>query len=100
MSRHYYDLHCIYKEYSTTLNDIPFIEDIIEYRKSYSRLRHFDYSSLCIGQIAIIPKTSILMKLKSDYDDMVKEMMYGTVPTFTEMMETVKKIQDAFNQKS
>ena len=31
---------------------------------------------------------------------MVKEMMYGTVPTFTEMMETVKKIQDASNQKS
>ena len=31
---------------------------------------------------------------------MAKEMMYGTVPTFGEVIETVKKIQDAFNQKS
>jgi hypothetical protein len=40
------------------------------------------------------------MKLKSDFDEMAKEMMYGSVPTFREVIETVKKIQDAFNQKS
>lgn len=99
MSRHYYDLHRIYAAYSNTLADNQFIEDIIEHRKSYSRLRHFDYSSLCIGQIAIIPSEAILMKLKSDYEEMAKEMMFGDVPTFDQLMETVSRIQDAFNQK-
>ena len=78
MSRHYYDLYRINKEYSNTLSDVPFIEHIIEHRKFYSRLRHFDYNSLCIGQIAIIPSETILIKLKSDYEEMAKEMMYCT----------------------
>lgn len=100
MSRHYYDLYRINKEYSNTLSDVPFIEHIIEQSKFYSRLRHFDYHSLCIGQIAIIPSETILMKLKNDYDEMAKEMMYGDVPTFAEVINSVKIIQDAFNQKS
>lgn len=100
MSRHYYDLYRINREYSSTLSDIAFIEDIIEHRKLYSRLRHFDYSTLCIGQISIIPAERILTKLKSDYDEMAKEMMYGDVPTFVEVVDVVRTIQDAFNQKS
>ena len=66
-------------------------------RKLYSRLRHFDYSTLCIGQISIIPAETILMKLKSDYDEMAKEMMYGDVPTFAEIVDVVRTIQDSFN---
>jgi hypothetical protein len=31
---------------------------------------------------------------------MAKEMMYGDVPTFDEVVDVVRKIQDAFNQKS
>lgn len=100
MSRHYYDLHRIYEGYSSTLTDIQFIEDIIEHRKSYSRLRHFDYTTLCIGQISIIPSEEILMKLKSDYEVMSKEMIYGIVPTFQQLMETAEIIQNTFNQKS
>lgn len=99
MSRHYYDLYRINKEYSKTLSDVPFIEQIIEHRKFYSRLRYFDYTSLCFGQIAIIPSETILIKLESDYEEMAKEIMYGTVPTFAEVVDTVKIIQDAFNQK-
>ena len=101
MSRHYYDLFRInlLPEYSKALSDKQFIDDIIEHRKSYSRLRHFDYSTLCIGNISIIPSTPILTALQNDYEDMTKEMMYGQVPTFSEMMETAKNIQDRFNQK-
>ncbi len=31
---------------------------------------------------------------------MAKEMMYGIVPTFAELVESMKQIQDAFNEKS
>jgi hypothetical protein len=99
MSRHYYDLYRINREYSNTLSDISFIKDIIEHRKLYSRLRHFDYNTLCIGQISIIPGEAILKKLNSDYDEMAKEMMYGDVPTFAEVVDVMRTIQDAFNQK-
>lgn len=100
ISRHYYDLYRLYADYSYILADIQFIEDIIEHRKSYSRLKHFDYSTLCIGQISIIPSDAILKKLKNDYEEMGKEMMYGNVPTFNELIVSLRKIQDSFNQKS
>lgn len=99
MSRHYYDLYRLYKGYSNTLVDIPFIKEIIEHRKSYSRLRHFDYNTLCVGKIEIIPEESILLKLKSDYEEMAREMMSGVAPTFSEVIEIVQNIQDTFNQK-
>jgi hypothetical protein len=101
MSRLYYDLFRIYQlpEYAKALDNNQFIEDIIEHRISYSRLRHFDYNTLCIGRISIIPSESILTALQNDYDDMIKEMMYGNVPTFSEMMKSANEIQERFNQK-
>jgi hypothetical protein len=86
-------------EYAKALDNNQFIEDIIEHRISYSRLRHFDYNTLCIGRISIIPSESILTALQNDYDDMIKEMMYGNVPTFSEMMKSANEIQERFNQK-
>lgn len=100
IARHYYDLYRLNTDYSFILSDIQFIEDIIEHRKSYSRLKHFDYSTLCIGQISIIPSDAMLKKLKIDYEEMAKEMMYGDVPTFSELIVALRKIQDSFNQKS
>lgn len=99
MSRHYYDLHRIYSEHSNTLSDIQFIQEIIEHRKSYSRLRHFDYSTLCVGHISIIPSKEILIQLKRDYEEMSQEMIYGDTPTFEQLLETANRIQNAFNQK-
>ena len=97
MSRHYYDLFRIKKEYIDTLSNKFLIEQIIEHRKSYSRLRHFDYSTLCIGKISIIPSDSILLKLKSDYKEMAIEMMYGNVPAFDEIIQAAREIQNVFN---
>jgi hypothetical protein len=101
MSRHYYDLFRIYQfpEYSKALDNNQFIEDIIKHRISYSRLRHFDYNSLCVGRISIIPLAHILTALQEDYEDMSKEMMYGKVPTFSEIIGAVRSIQDRFNKR-
>ena len=100
MSRHYYDLFRInlYPEYSMSLSDSLFINEIIENRKAYSRLRHFNYSTLCIGKISIIPPALKLKDLKSDYDDMKLEILYGDVPTFDELIISMYQIQDNFNQ--
>jgi len=100
MSRHYYDLYRIHQlpEYSNALGDKLFIQDIIDHRKSYSRLRHFDYSTLCMGRIAVIPSLSILTALQHDFEEMAKEMLYGQVPTFSEIMESARDVQDRFNR--
>jgi hypothetical protein len=101
MSRHYYDLFRIYQlpQCIEVLKDAGFINDIIEHRKGYSRLRHFNYDTLCIGKIALIPQESILAALQSDYEQMSQEMMYGNAPTFKQIIEVIRSIQNEFNQK-
>jgi hypothetical protein len=100
MSRHYYDLYRINREsgFGEILKNTRFIDDVINHRKLYSRLRHFNYESLEIGKISLIPSVQIISALENDYREMSREMMYGDKPKFQEIMEEIKKIQDTFNQ--
>ncbi len=99
MSRHYYDLYQLSKQefLNSTLSDVEFIEDIIEHRKHYSRLKRFDYKTLQIGSLKIIPDNDILLKLEHDYEVMRSEMIYGNPPSFEEVIEAMKSIQEIIN---
>lgn len=102
MSRHYYDLYQIIKipEYYDVLKQKGFIQDVIKHRKSYSRLRHFNYESLQVGRISLIPSPEIIIDLQSDYEQMNKEMIYGDAPPFNEILKVVAEIENRFNRSS
>ena len=99
MSRHYYDLFQLSKQdfVSITLKDNKFINEIIEHRKYYSRLKRFDYNTLKRGSIGIIPSDHILSAIEQDYEIMRREMIYGNPPTFNEIINAMKNLQFAFN---
>jgi hypothetical protein len=102
MSRHYYDLYQLSRQdFSlSTLNDNVFIEEIIEHRKYYSRLKRFDYDTLKRGSIRIIPSEDILKALEKDYEIMRAEMIYGTPPTFVQIIQAMKNLQDEINSEN
>ncbi len=99
MSRHYYDLFQLSKHdfVSVTLKDNKFINEIIEHRKYYSRLKRFDYETLKQGSISIIPSDDILNAIEQDYEIMRREMIYGNPPTFDEIIKVMKNLQFQFN---
>ncbi len=99
MSRHYYDLFQMSRQdfTSATLRDNHFIEEIIEHRKYYSKLKRFDYGTLKRGRINIIPNADILKALEQDYEIMRTEMIYGYPPTFKEIIQAMKMLQDEIN---
>jgi predicted nucleotidyltransferase component of viral defense system len=101
MSRHYYDLFQLSRQdfSSDTLKDNDFIEEIIEHRKYYTRLKRFDYSTLRRGSIGIIPGADILKALELDYAIMRAEMIYGNPPTFEEIIQSMKNLQDEINRE-
>lgn len=101
MSRHYYDLFQLSRQdFSlSTLHDNNFIEEIIEHRKYYSRLKRFDYSKLKRGSIRIIPNDVLLKALEKDYEIMEAEMIYGNPPTFEEIIQAMKNLQDEINSE-
>jgi predicted nucleotidyltransferase component of viral defense system len=82
---------------SVTLKDNKFIEEIIEHRKYYSRLKRFDYSTLKRGSIRIIPSDDVLNALEQDYEIMREEMIYGNPPAFKEIIQAMKNLQDKIN---
>jgi hypothetical protein len=100
MSRHYYDLFqlSVQNFTSATLKDNDFIEEIIEHRRYYSRLKRFDYSTLKRGSINIIPNADVLIELEQDYEKMRTEMIYGNPPTFEEIIKRMKNLQDEINK--
>jgi hypothetical protein len=102
MSRHYYDLFQLSKQEfsSAILKDNDFIEEIIEHRKYYSRLKRFDYVTLKRGSISIIPSADILKALEHDYEIMRSEMIYGNPPTFEEIIEAMKNLQYEINREN
>ena len=101
MYRHYYDLfHLGRQDFSSeTMNNESFINEVIEHRKFYSRLKCFDYTTLNPGSISIVPDNEILQALRSDYEVMRSEMIYGNPPTFEEIMQAAKQLEDEFNGK-
>ena len=102
MSRHYYDLFQLSRQNfsSVTLRNNDFIEEIIEHRKYYSRLKRFDYSTLKRGRISIIPPADILKALEQDYAIMKAEMIYGNPPTFEKIIQAMKNLQDEINSEN
>lgn len=102
ISRHYYDLFQLSRQdFSlSTLHDDKFIEEIIEHRKYYSRLKRFNYDTLKRGTIRIIPSDDILKALARDYEIMEAEMIYGNPPTFEEIMQAMKILQDEINSEN
>jgi len=101
ISRHYYDLFQLSRQdFSlSTLHDNKFIEEIIEHRKYYSRLKRFNYDTLKRGSIRIIPSDDILKALERDYEIMEAEMIYGNPPTFEEIIQAMKILQDEINSE-
>ena len=85
---------------SVTLRNNDFIEEIIEHRKYYSRLKRFDYSTLKCGRISIIPPADILKALEQDYAIMKAEMIYGNPPTFEKIIQAMKNLQDEINSEN
>ena len=102
MSRHYYDLFQLSRQNfsSATLRNNDFIEEIIEHRKYYSRLKRFVYSTLKRGRISIIPPADILKALEQDYAIMKAEMIYGNPPTFEKIIQAMKNLQDEINSEN
>lgn len=98
-SRHYYDLYKMHK-YDFALdaiNNVDFIESLVNHRCNYIRLKDFNYDELKKGNINIIPNEKLLNEIEDDYKTMQTEMIYNESPSFKELVEHMKKLQNLYN---
>jgi hypothetical protein len=100
MARHYYDLWCLIKkgvaEAAAARNDI--FTRTMQHREIYFNWTWMDYSTLERGSLRLVPLVEDEDDWQRDYQAMGSEMFFGEVPTFDEILRTVREFQDRFNR--
>ncbi len=102
LARHYYDLWCLIKAGigGKASGDIELFNRISAHRQVYFSYSWVDYGTLRPGSLKLVPPDGQLQEWRADYNSMRREMFFGEVPTFEDIMKSVAEFQDGFNRKS
>ena len=98
MSRHYYDVHKLIEAgvSDLALQDMPLLTDVITNKKKYFRASWAKYEEAKPGTLKIIPNETLMKSLELDYQSM-EQMIFGVVPKFSEIVQSIEKFQKQFN---
>ncbi|MBP9692249.1 MAG: nucleotidyl transferase AbiEii/AbiGii toxin family protein [Alphaproteobacteria bacterium] len=98
ISRHYYDVHQLIMKgiADLALQDLALLKDVIEHKKKYFRTGWAKYEEAIPGSLKIYPQEALKKALVEDYQEM-EQMIFGFIPSFNEVLETIKKFEETLN---
>ena len=97
-SRHYYDLYSIAHSENKNLayENLELLQKVVDFKMKFYPRRWAKYEDAKPGTIKLVPPTYRLEVLKNDYIQMA-EMMFGTYPSFQELMEYIAILEQELN---
>lgn len=97
-SRHLYDLYVMMnKDFArNAVTDDVLWESIRHHREIYTSVRDIDYTPDVRKRLQLVPRKDILNAWKYDYEAMKESMIYGSKPSFEELLEAMSKLQEMF----
>ena len=97
-SRHYYDVFCFckngYKQRAFEKKDL--LETVALFKEKFYPSSGAKYDTARMGSLRLVPPSYILKELERDYANM-REMIYGDIPDFDEVLECVKLLEEEIN---
>jgi hypothetical protein len=99
MSRHHYDVHRLMQEEigeKTCAND-ALIEDCVRHAQMFFYRANTGLDGAKRGSFRLRPTEGILDHLRQDYAAMAP-MIFGTAPTFAEVVDSVARAEDLLNR--
>ncbi len=97
-SRHYYDLYCIAhsdnKQVAYEKRDL--LKRVANFKLKFYPRKWANYESAILGTVCLVPPKYRLTGLENDYHKM-SDMMFGKYPTFSELMDFMKELEDEIN---
>lgn len=98
LSRHYYDIYQLIQAHidDDALNNLDLLHDVIANKKKYFRAAWANYDTAIPGQLTIYPHEKLLKELEHDYKNM-RLMIFGTVPSFNEILDSILTFQTKIN---
>ena len=99
-SRHYYDL---YRMAQTPVKDVAFshinlLKTVVDFKMKFYPRAWAKYPEAIPGTLKLIPPEYRFPALISDYEVM-KDMLYGDIPSFNTIMESVCQLEKEINLK-
>jgi hypothetical protein len=100
LARHYYDLFRLITSGigREAAADLDLFRKIVKHRSVYFRHTWMNYDTIAPGSLSLVPDDERLPQWREDYRSMSREMFYGDVPTFEEILEVVAGFQNEFNK--
>jgi len=97
-SRHYYDLYRMYKSpvKDSALKDIDLLLDVVQFKMKFYPSAWSRYELAIPPTFRLIPNDLLEKQLLKDYRDM-KEMFFGEVPDFSEILEELGSLEKEIN---
>ena len=98
VSRHYYDLHCLFLSEigKPALADRDLSTDCVRHARMFFDRPDYDLASAAPGTFAITPTGTMADALSLDYAN-TTAMIFGKAPEFDEIIASIKSIEWALN---
>ena len=99
MARHYYDLYRLIMAGigDESVRDMDLFHRVAAHRQVFFRHTWVDYSTLNPGQLRLVPAEADRPAWQADYENMRREMFYGDVPAFEQILAVVREFQSRLN---
>jgi hypothetical protein len=101
ISRHYYDVHRLFAtDVGPALAaDVALGAECVRHARMFFDRVPFDLASAAPGTFAVAPAPGMLDRLERDYDRMTG-MIFGSIPTFKDVISSVVRLERQLNQRS
>jgi hypothetical protein len=99
LSRHHYDLACLYRhEYGQlAMKDFGLLGSVVEHKKIFFREAAARYDLAKPGSLRVCPPDVHVAQIRSDYRDM-REMFFAEPPPFDTLMGDLRELEDRVNR--
>lgn len=98
VSRHFYDLHCLFASDigRAALADAALGADCVRHALMFFNRTDYDLATAATGSFALVPTAAMIDALARDYANMTP-MIFGEAPRFEEILASMEMIERAAN---
>ncbi len=100
-SRHYYDLYRMAQSHvkDEALDDLELLNQVVQFKDRFYPAGSARYDLAKPGTLRLMPPEDCLPTLMDDYAHM-KEMLFGDVPSFEEILSALRELETEINRLS
>ena len=97
-ARHYYDLFRMIESpvKATAMKSIDLLAQVVAFKMKFYPRGWARYEDAKPGTMRLVPPDSRITALKADYSSM-KEMIFGDIPPFSQILSAVRTLEDEIN---